>query len=171
MQRTSPHSPLIFQIVGYKNTGKTTLVCRLTERFKQEGYKVGTIKHDAHHFEIDTPGTDTWKHQKAGADFTAITSPARTAIIKQHEEPIERLIEQMQDADAILIEGFKGADYPKIIMIRSAADLALLQTVSRPVAAAVWPDALSATAQNLTVPAVGIDQIDQLYQLALSLAD
>ncbi|WP_028612216.1 molybdopterin-guanine dinucleotide biosynthesis protein B [Paenibacillus harenae] len=171
MQRADSHTPLIFQIVGYKNTGKTTLVCRLTECFKQAGYKVGTIKRDAHDFQIDTPGTDTWKHQKAGADYTAITSAARTAIMKQHEEPLEQLISHMRDADVILIEGFKGAGYPKIIMIRSAGDLELLQAVSRPIAAAVWPDALPDIVQRLTVPAIGIDQIGQIYQLVLSLAD
>ncbi|WP_424769384.1 molybdopterin-guanine dinucleotide biosynthesis protein B [Paenibacillus sp. sgz302251] len=170
MQPTLSLTPLIVQIVGYKNTGKTTLVCRLIERFKQAGYKVGTIKHDAHDFQMDSPGTDTWKHQAAGADVTAITSSRRTAIIKQHTESLEQLIPQLQHADVILIEGFKTASYPKIIAIQSAKDLELLQNVTNPLAAAVWPDAVSAAA-DIAIPVIDINQTEQLYQLIRSLAD
>ncbi|MDF2834525.1 MAG: molybdopterin-guanine dinucleotide biosynthesis protein B-like protein, partial [Paenibacillus sp.] len=61
------HRPAVIQVVGYKNTGKTTIVCQLTSLLKEAGYKVGTIKHDAHEFRMDHPGTDTWKHQQSGA--------------------------------------------------------------------------------------------------------
>lgn len=162
---------LIIQIVGYKNTGKTTLVCRLTERFKHAGYKVGTIKRDAHEFQIDKPGTDTWKHQAAGADITAITSPRRTAIMKAFPESLEQLIEQMPEAEVILVEGFKDAAYPKIITIRSAADCGLLQQLKNPLAAAVWTEAASAASVSPVVPIFNIDQVDELFQTVLSLTD
>ncbi|MBD2867851.1 molybdopterin-guanine dinucleotide biosynthesis protein B [Paenibacillus arenilitoris] len=170
MPQPASQAPIVVQIVGYKNTGKTTLVCRLIEYFKQAGYKVGTIKRDAHEFQIDTPGTDTWKHQEAGADMTAITSATRTAVMKRSPEPLARLIDQLREADVILVEGFKTDDYPKIVMIRSVSDLELLQAVSRPVAAAVWPGALPPDAPSLGVPAIGIDRVDELYSLAVSLA-
>lgn len=162
--------PLIVQIVGYKNTGKTTLVCRLTERYKQAGYKVGTIKRDAHDFQIDTPGTDTWKHQEAGADMTAITSSERTAVLMRHPVPLDQLIAQMSEVDVILIEGFKDAAYPKIIMIRSAPDLELLQSLQNPLAAAVWPESCLAESAGLTVTAIEVNHIEQLYQKVQSLS-
>lgn len=59
--------PNVLQIVGYKNTDKTTLIERLTERLTALGYRVGTIKHDAHRFEVDHAGTDSWRHRQAGA--------------------------------------------------------------------------------------------------------
>jgi len=161
--------PLIVQIVGYKNTGKTTLVCRLTETFKQAGYKVGTIKRDAHDFQIDTPGTDTWRHQEAGADITAITSSKRTAIMKQHAEPLHLLIAQMSEADVVLIEGFKDASYPKIIMIRSAVDSQLLHSVTSPLAAAIWPNVSSETIAHSSIPAIDVNDINQLFQKVLSI--
>lgn len=169
MQPSASHIQLIVQIVGYKNTGKTTLVCRLTERFKQAGYKVGTIKRDAHDFQIDHPGTDTWKHQAAGADITAITSSTRTAIMKASSESLEQLIAQMSEADVILVEGFKDAAYPKIITIRSAPDCELLQQLKNPLAAAVWTEAAPAAAASSAVPVIDINQIDQLYHTVLSL--
>lgn len=162
--------PLIVQIVGYKNTGKTTLVCRLTERYKQAGYKVGTIKRDAHDFQIDTPGTDTWKHQEAGADITAITSSERTAVMMRHNVPLDQLIAQMSEVDVILIEGFKEAAYPKIIMVRSAQDLELLHTLQNPLAAAVWPEAMLTSSAGIALTAIDVNQIDQLFQKVQSLS-
>lgn len=162
--------PIIVQIVGYKNTGKTTLVCRLTERYKQAGYKVGTIKRDAHDFQIDTSGTDTWKHQEAGADITAITSSERTAVMMRHNVPLDQLIAQMSEVDVILIEGFKEAAYPKIIMVRSAQDLELLHTLQNPLAAAVWPEAMLTSSAGIALTAIDVNQIDQLFQKLQSLS-
>jgi molybdopterin-guanine dinucleotide biosynthesis protein B len=166
MLPSSANKQLIIQIVGYKNTGKTTMVCRLTERFKQAGYKVGTIKRDAHDFQIDKPGTDTWKHQAAGADITAITSSKRTAILKAYSESLEQLIAQMSEADIILIEGFKDAAYPKIVMIRTEEDLELLISTKNPIAAALWPEASSLASSS--VQAIAIDQIEELFQKILA---
>ncbi|WP_138752846.1 molybdopterin-guanine dinucleotide biosynthesis protein B [Paenibacillus sinopodophylli] len=161
--------PLIIQIVGYKNTGKTTMVCRLTEHFKYSGYKVGTIKRDAHDFQMDTPGTDTWKHQAAGADITAITSTKRTAILKPHTESLDQLLAQMSEVDIVLVEGFKDASYPKIIMVRTASDIDLLHQLDNPLAAAFWPEASTFFSDIPSFPAFEINQTEQLYKKIQSL--
>lgn len=158
---------LIVQIVGYKNAGKTTMVCRLTERFKQAGYVVGTIKHDAHHFQMDTPGTDTWKHQEAGADMTAIASSQGTAIIKKRPDTLEQLIDQMPEAEIILIEGFKGASYPKLVLLRTAEDLSLLD-LEAVIGIAAWPEAgeaARAASSKSELPNFDIGDIDRIFQL------
>ncbi len=128
--------PHIIQVIGYKNSGKTTLVCQLIERFRASGYRVGTIKHDAHHFEIDHPGKDTWKHRQAGADVVAITSQTQTAIMLQEHTSLARLIEKIAAAsvDLILVEGYKQEDYPKIALIRSEDDKELVANASQIVA-------------------------------------
>ncbi|CAM4486442.1 molybdopterin-guanine dinucleotide biosynthesis protein B [Paenibacillus endophyticus] len=161
--------PIIIQIVGYKNTGKTTLVCRLTEHLKLAGYKVGTVKRDAHDFQIDTPGTDTWKHQAAGADITAITSANRTAILKPYSEPLDQLLAHMSEVDVVLVEGFKDASYPKIIMIRSAQDTALLNELTNPLAAALWPEMSNFMADNSSIPAIDVNQTALMYQKIIAL--
>ncbi|WP_182914177.1 molybdopterin-guanine dinucleotide biosynthesis protein B [Paenibacillus sp. 1011MAR3C5] len=173
----SHHTAFIIQFVGYKNTGKTTSVCRLTEKYKRKGQRVGTIKHDAHDFQIDTPGTDTWQHQAAGADVTAITSASRTAILKSSGTELDSLIAAMaQDVDIILIEGFKSAPYPKIVFAREASQLALLQAISQPIALVCWPEALATAAEGRPdaewglsseplLPVIPIDDVDALFTL------
>ncbi len=137
----SEQRPIVFQIVGYKNTGKTTLVCRLTSLLKEDGYIVGTIKHDAHEFRMDHPGTDTWKHQRSGADLTAISSSTGTAFVSRQPSTLKQLIELMAGADYVLVEGFKQEAYPKLLLIRNEGDLELAKSVSRLAAVALWPEA------------------------------
>ena len=64
MSDTKPH---IIQIVGYKNTGKTTLTAALIGHFTSMGLKVAAIKHDGHdHFEMDQEGTDSYRFGELG---------------------------------------------------------------------------------------------------------
>ncbi|MEK3882038.1 molybdopterin-guanine dinucleotide biosynthesis protein B [Paenibacillus sp. PL2-23] len=167
---------LIVQFVGYKNTGKTTWVCRMTELFKQAGYGVGTIKHDAHEFQMDTPGTDTWQHQAAGADMTAITSASRTAMLIHKPQPLDALIDAMADSvDVILVEGFKTAPYPKLVCAREASQLSLLETAAHPLALICWPALLedSSSMKRLPsqLPVYPFDDYDAVFRLLRGMAD
>ncbi|XEC95600.1 molybdopterin-guanine dinucleotide biosynthesis protein B [Paenibacillus tarimensis] len=157
---------MILQIVGFKNTGKTTLICKLIERMKSDGMKVGVIKHDAHDFQMDYPGTDTWKHQSAGADSVAITSPHRTAWLSAAPMPLEQLIRRMDAMDVVLVEGFKHEPYPKLIMIKEPADLELLEALHHPIAAVLWPgleDNVKWTGIPGQVRRFGINELEELY--------
>lgn len=109
----------LLAISGCKNSGKTTLITKLIPRFCEKGYKVATIKHDGHDFQGDEVGTDTYKHKKAGAYGTAIFSNNKFMIIKEDKSIDERyFIKLFPEADIILLEGFKGSDYPKLEIIR-----------------------------------------------------
>lgn len=129
---------IIIQVVGHKNAGKTTLICRFIERWVARGFRVGTIKHDAHSFEMDYPGKDTWKHREAGAEVVAITAKHQTAIIKKRYTPIEELLEKMPDIDIVLIEGFKLANYPKIVILKNKEEASLFTPLENVIAIASW---------------------------------
>lgn len=108
-------------ISGRSNVGKTTLVEKLLIQLKKRNYKIGTIKHDAHGFDIDKPGKDTWKHAQAGADSVIISSPNKVAMIKKVsvEKDLDELISMHKDMDLIICEGFKKSKKPKIEIVRS----------------------------------------------------
>ncbi len=129
---------VVLQIAGFKNSGKTTLASAVVHRLSTRGRLIGTIKHDAHGFEPDVPGTDSWKHREAGAYATAITSPARTAWTMERPTPLEELLDAMRrhPLDAVIVEGFKEAPYPKVVLLRDEADAELL-TLPNIVAAAL----------------------------------
>lgn len=141
MSKTS--HPRVFQVVGYKNSGKTTLVCKLVDALKTSGFRVGTIKHDAHQFEVDYPGKDTWLHREAGADAVAITSEreGQTCVIEQRYTPLPELVDQMSrnnQLDVVIVEGFKGESYPKIAIIRSLEHVKMLNSLHHVKAIASW---------------------------------
>lgn len=108
--------PFIFAVCGYKNSGKTTLIEKLIPCLTSKGYKVAVIKHDGHDFESDVPGTDSYRHQKAGAFGTAVFSNNRILVTREYKEPDETILfHAFPDADIILIEGLKSSSYPKYI--------------------------------------------------------
>ncbi len=107
----------ILLVAGKRKSGKTTLIENLIPVFVKKGYRVATIKHDVHGFEIDIPGKDTFRHREAGARITIISSPDKVAMVEQRdkeldfEEILERFIE---DVDLVIAEGYKSHPYPKI---------------------------------------------------------
>ena len=109
----------IFAVSGVKNSGKTTLICKLLEIFKGKGLKAAVLKHDGHDFEPDVPGTDTYRQLQAGAYGTVVFSAGKYMLVKQQPQISEKeLMEFFPEADLILLEGFKYSTYPKIEIVR-----------------------------------------------------
>ena len=108
-------------IVGGKNAGKTSLIERLLRELVARGRKVATIKHDAHDFEIDLPGKDTWRHRQAGSQTTIISSSSKVAMVRvtNHDEALSGLL-RLVDAshDLVLVEGLRRSPLPKILVHR-----------------------------------------------------
>lgn len=124
----------VVQIVGYKNSGKTTLITRLVKIFNGMNLRVAVIKHDLHGFEADREGTDSFRFREAGAAAAAITSPWRTAVFEEQETPLAKLIEHFTEYELILVEGFKHETYPKMVLLRSAEDEPLIQELQQVIA-------------------------------------
>ena len=117
MSQTKKHKIIIS---GSKNVGKTTLITKLVARMAQQGMKVAVIKHDAHDFDCDMPGTDSHAYTQAGAYGAAVFSDHRMFVHRAGTgEREEELIRFFPDADVIFLEGFKASSaYPKIEVIR-----------------------------------------------------
>ncbi|MFZ7125508.1 MAG: molybdopterin-guanine dinucleotide biosynthesis protein B [Desulfobacterales bacterium] len=115
-------NPAVVSIVSKKNSGKTTLLEKLIPELKRRGYRVGTIKHDTHGFDIDHEGKDTYRHKQAGAETVVISSPWKISVIKDvtEEVSVDDIVEQhFQDMDIVLTEGYKRARKPQIEVFRS----------------------------------------------------
>lgn len=109
----------VFIFAAYSNVGKTTYLERLIPYLKEAGLRVGVVKHDAHDFQLDLRGKDTWRFAAAGADAVAIASATHFAYFRQSALALEEILTQFQDVDLILVEGFKQAHYPKIVLFRA----------------------------------------------------
>tara|TARA_B100000579_G_C22434176_1_gene666725 strand:- start:138 stop:623 length:486 start_codon:yes stop_codon:yes gene_type:complete len=111
----------VIGIVGWKDVGKTFFVTEIINLLVQKGYKVGTIKHAHHNFDIDKPGTDSFKHRQSGASQVIISSSKRWAKIientNKNEKKLKELLLEFNDIDVIIVEGFKEENHPKIEII------------------------------------------------------
>ncbi len=118
-----PHVPLIISFVGHSGSGKTTIIEKLIRLLAGAGLKVGIIKHDVHGFEMDKPGKDTWRHKKAGAAATIISSATQIGLVMDadHDHQPEELAPLLRFADLIITEGYKRGSHFKIEVFRPAA--------------------------------------------------
>ena len=108
----------VFGISGWKNSGKTGLAVRIVTELTARGYRVSTIKHAHHDFDIDKVGADSWRHRQAGAHEVTIVSGTRFAIMHElrgaAEPSFEEILARIAPCDLVLIEGYKYEPVPKI---------------------------------------------------------
>lgn len=111
-------SQRVFGVTGWKNSGKTGLTVRLVEELTRRGWRISTIKHAHHDFDIDREQTDSWRHRQAGAGEVAIVSGRRWALMHElrdeTEPPLEAILSRIAPCDLVLIEGYKRESHPKI---------------------------------------------------------
>ena len=106
-------------IVGYKKSGKTTLVIRLSQELLRIGRRIAILKHVSG--DMDFPDTDTSKY-RAYVPFVAAISSKESEIILKGERTIEEILTYF-DYDLVLIEGFKKEkSFPKIVCIKNEGD-------------------------------------------------
>ncbi|MCM2292922.1 molybdopterin-guanine dinucleotide biosynthesis protein B [Allorhizobium sp. BGMRC 0089] len=110
--------PRVFGISGWKNSGKTGLTVRLVGELTERGYRISTIKHAHHDFDIDKPGTDSFRHRDGGAAEVAIVAAGRYAILHElrgESEPhLDEILARLAPCDLVLVEGYKREQIPKI---------------------------------------------------------
>ena len=108
----------IFGIVGWKNSGKTTLVERLIGALLKKGVTVSTIKHSHHKFQIDKKGKDSFRHREAGARETILASDYEwvkfSSNVPNMPGEIDFFLNQLGDVDLVLVEGYKNGSHKKI---------------------------------------------------------
>lgn len=118
--------PRIFGVTGWKNTGKTTLLAALVSELGSRGFKVSTVKHAHHAFDVDHEGRDSWKHRKAGTHETMVSSGRRWALMHEldkdeNELTLAQIVSKMSPCDLVLVEGYKRDSHPKIEVFGSGA--------------------------------------------------
>ena len=108
----------VIGIVGWKNSGKTTLASALIRELSSRGLTVNSIKHAHHMVDVDQPGTDSYKHRDAGAREVILAGGQRFAIMHElrgaKEPTLDELLARLGPCDWVVVEGFKTHSHPKI---------------------------------------------------------
>lgn len=114
--KSKPH-PIILGFYGESNIGKTTLIEKLVSDLSSQGYSVAAVKNTNKEIHLDTPGKDTARYTRAGAETTVLSSSSETAyIISDHldENAILDQLKCMGKFDYIFVEGARENRIPKI---------------------------------------------------------
>jgi len=112
----------VVSIVGRSDSGKTTVVEGVIRELTARGWRVASVKHHIHDVDVDIPGKDSWRHAKAGAVTTMISSPTQfvTSRVIDRERTLDELVEAAGEVDILITEGFKRAGSVRIEVARRA---------------------------------------------------
>jgi len=164
------NSTPIIGFAAYSGTGKTTLLEKIILHLKAQGLRLAVLKHDAHDFDIDHAGKDSWRFQKAGADITLIASATKMALVEQRPRTFEENIAMLHDVDLILVEGYKQESLPRIGICRKATDKGLPGDVTDYVAIVTDAAQIAAAATVQGIPCFALNDVDAVAQFILQTA-
>jgi molybdopterin-guanine dinucleotide biosynthesis protein B len=137
----------VFGITGHSGMGKTTLLERLVPEIAARGLVVSLIKHSHKNIDVDRQGKDSYRLRESGCKEVLLLGTDRWALMHElrgkAEPPLDELLDYMRHCDLVLIEGFKGGDFPKLEVWRPSLE--------KPMLWPTWPG-IVAIASNAPLP-------------------
>ena len=172
--------PPVLAFVAYSGTGKTTLIEKLIQQFTQRGLRVSVIKHTHHHFDIDRPGKDSYRHREAGAGEVLLVSDQRWVLMHELKETVEPTVEEqlskLSPCDLVIVEGFKEAAIPKIELWRAdhpeCSQNPFKANQDQYIRAVALPGGKLANNKpslNRDIPILDLDNLEEMAEYVLSL--
>jgi molybdopterin-guanine dinucleotide biosynthesis protein B len=161
----APRTVPVVSIVGKGDSGKTTFLEKLIRELSGRGVRVATVKHHVHDYDIDVPGKDSWRHARAGAVATMVSSPEKFALIREVEQeltlPELAAVAADSGCDLLLTEGFKREGTNRVEVSRVARSDELICTSEEMLA--LVTDNSSLTCDG--VPRFGLDDASGVADL------
>ncbi len=111
--------PRVFSFIAWSGTGKTTYLERLIAELKARGLRVAAVKHDAHRFDLDREGKDSWRFARAGADVVAVADAEKCAVMEYRPVDLAGLLSRLRDVDIVLVEGWHAEAGNPILLHRA----------------------------------------------------
>ncbi|WP_409294760.1 molybdopterin-guanine dinucleotide biosynthesis protein B [Peribacillus sp. SCS-26] len=137
----------IFQVCGFQNTGKTSLVMKVISHFAARGIRAAVLKHHGHGGELAVGDyqKDSERYLGAGAYASLAAGGGSFQVLAEGVEldlMTQLKVAACLEPDLILIEGYKMEGFPKILMIREEKDYALMDKIINVKGIITWPEAV-----------------------------
>ena len=151
----------IIGVVGWKNTGKTTLIEKLIKEFSERNLSISTIKHSHHNFSVDQQGTDSFRHFNAGAKETILASDKKWIKFSRQicGSNLSDLIKQIIPVDIVLVEGFKLSEHRKVEVVNVASKKIPLYKTDQTICGLIFNQH---KIQNTVLPQFNRDDIQEI---------
>ena len=153
----------IIGVVGWKDSGKTTLIEKLIKELNQRNLTVSTIKHSHHNFSVDRKGTDSFRHFNAGAKETILASDTKwikfSRQVSEVEASLNDLIKQIVPVDIVIVEGFKVSGHKKVEVVSSIGNRKPLYATDKTICGIIFNQHKM---QNTELPQIQRDNIQEI---------
>lgn len=152
----------IIQVVGYKNSGKTTIASKIINILSSNN-RVASLKHHGHGgIPLGFKQTDSEKHKQAGALVAGVEGES-VLQLSMDEWDIDQMIViyELMDIEILVIEGYKYTSFPKVVLINKEEDLALLESVDH-IRAVVTSVPLEKESGSYII--FNSDELDEFYE-------
>lgn len=148
----------VFGVVGRSGSGKTTLIEAMIPWFNEQGIEVAVIKHSHHNLQFEPPQKDSSRFRAAGAREVIVASPYHYALfhnLTNEEEPrLAELVQRIDGADIILVEGYRQAAIPRLEVYRPSRGIAPVYESTEQVVAI----ATDAPLEKVSLPCLPLNQ-------------
>lgn len=116
--------PIVSVVAPASGTGKTTFIERLLPKLQDYGLRVGVVKSDAHGFQLDMEGKDSWRFTKAGAKSVAVVSPTGWVLMQETDEraSLEQVAAKMEGIELLLTESRTHGTCPALSLWRGKGE-------------------------------------------------
>ena len=113
----------VLSVYGYTRSGKTSTVERIIRELKRRGYSVGSVK-EIHYesFAIDTPGSNTDRHRRAGAELVTARGIHETDVLFPKRLSVEQIL-CFYSQDYVVMEGVTDTDAPKVLCAKNEEEI------------------------------------------------
>ncbi len=174
MTKTPPkgaHAPPILSVIGLKDSGKTSVAVGLVAALEARGRRVMAVKH-GHGFQIDTPGTDSWRLRHEGRAHRIVLAGPDDLVVMgswgpEGEPTLEEVVRRfLPDADIVVVEGYKSASVPKIEVHRPSAHPEPLYRPDGPHSRLYLALVTDAVDQQVPIPVLDMNAADLSERLA-----
>ena len=158
----APNTVPIVSVIGKGDSGKTTFLEKLIAELADRGVRVATVKHHIHDYDIDVPGKDSYRHARAGAVATMVSSPEKFALIHdvESEMPLDTIARIAHDAgcDLLITEGYKHEGRNRIEISRRERSDTLICTPAEMTALVTDNKTLAERVSAEGVPTFDLDE-------------
>lgn len=155
----------ILGFAAWSVTGKTTVIEKLIPVLSSKGLRVAVIKHDAHGFEVDREGKDSWRFSRAGACISAICSAEKAAVMENRALSFDELLSMIHGADIVLVEGYKAQNISQIGICRAAVGKGLPDRAER------YTAIITDEEINASVPVFGFGDTERIAEFIMQNMD
>lgn len=145
----------VLQVVGFKNSGKTTFIEKMVSAVRKSDRSVAVVKHHGHgSLEMHDQYKDTGKFRDNGAEVTGVLAGGSFEMIwnrKDKEWKLDEILAlyQAMQLELVFIEGFKTAGLKKIALVRDFEAFEKLQPLVNLFAVITWDKTQFASMENI----------------------